>query len=695
MKFELKKIRWQNAFIFNGTFEVNFPETGAFLLEGRNLDAGGSNGSGKTSFLNLIPTVLFEENNSGLIKDKIINANSKDAFIELFINDYRILYQRGSENKWSVFKNGTVFNREKITDTKEIIKELFGLDFRRYASIIHLCQNSTLGFFSFSPTERLRLLTEILELERFDRASDKSREKMVGSKERVEGLRQRLTEIETERQRILEQIKGLLIVRDDLDTLKRKRDSIDYEIEQMKQVLLQQNEDMVQKRMLYEASLRSRQEYQIQIEQKNRRIMQLRQKQNEYEGLVQRIEYLEGLQSNVTDLEKEEELKDDLAVLMDKKLDFSKEIERLREQKRQLEKIINLEIGNDCPVCGRVLTEEIIHKRRKHLQEELKQKDKEILAKEGEITKIDQELDRIRDKHKRLEEQRKKNQKILSEILQLRKELEGLSGINSEIKILEQDLEILQNQLNEVNNKFEAERVAFIESQERMNEIKQKIDFLSMEQKEILNRIVFYERQMEIREQCERRLDELKLRYDELLQQIKEGEMDVAVYDWLQDAFKKIKLFEIEHTINLLQNYLNYYIELLFENRMTVQLDVFKFKKQKKSAFDLKNELNITINNSVVSLEGFSGGEKQLLSIAMLLALNDFFGYKIVLLDEVFGSLDTVNRERVIRLLNGLRHKKLVIVVTHIEDVKSALDWDGVLLVERKDNCSRFISQVA
>jgi exonuclease SbcC len=64
--------------------------------------------------------------------------------------------------------------------------------------------------------------------------------------------------------------------------------------------------------------------------------------------------------------------------------------------------------------------------------------------------------------------------------------------------------------------------------------------------------------------------------------------------------------------------------------------------------------------------------------------------FSLLILDEVFGSLDETRRQNVIALLRALRDRfDQVIVITHIDDVRDGLDQVFVLINDEKSGASR------
>ena len=76
-----------------------------------------------------------------------------------------------------------------------------------------------------------------------------------------------------------------------------------------------------------------------------------------------------------------------------------------------------------------------------------------------------------------------------------------------------------------------------------------------------------------------------------------------------------------------------------------------------------------------------SGGEEDLANLVLRLAISQMIAersgqsFSLLILDEVFGSLDESRRQHVLELLRSLHHRfEQVIVITHIEGVRDGLD---------------------
>src|SRR5438552_7633550 len=76
-----------------------------------------------------------------------------------------------------------------------------------------------------------------------------------------------------------------------------------------------------------------------------------------------------------------------------------------------------------------------------------------------------------------------------------------------------------------------------------------------------------------------------------------------------------------------------------------------------------------------------SGGEEDLANLVLRLAISQMIAeragqnFSLLILDEVFGSLDEARRFNVVELLRGLQDRfEQVILITHIEPVREGVD---------------------
>ena len=96
---------------------------------------------------------------------------------------------------------------------------------------------------------------------------------------------------------------------------------------------------------------------------------------------------------------------------------------------------------------------------------------------------------------------------------------------------------------------------------------------------------------------------------------------------------------------------------------------------------ELDDSYNLTVLEDGVPQPVISGGEEDIANLCLRLAISQMIAeragqsFSLLVLDEVFGSLDEIGRQNVVELLRGLHDRfEQVIIITHVEQVRDWLD---------------------
>jgi exonuclease SbcC len=99
------------------------------------------------------------------------------------------------------------------------------------------------------------------------------------------------------------------------------------------------------------------------------------------------------------------------------------------------------------------------------------------------------------------------------------------------------------------------------------------------------------------------------------------------------------------------------------------------------SEIELDDQYNILVLEDAIPKPVISGGEEDLANLVLRLAISEMIAeragqaFSLLILDEVFGSLDEARRHNVVDLLRRLQDRfEQVILITHIESVREGLD---------------------
>ncbi|HRQ77410.1 MAG TPA: SbcC/MukB-like Walker B domain-containing protein, partial [Gemmatimonadaceae bacterium] len=115
---------------------------------------------------------------------------------------------------------------------------------------------------------------------------------------------------------------------------------------------------------------------------------------------------------------------------------------------------------------------------------------------------------------------------------------------------------------------------------------------------------------------------------------------------------------------------------------------------------ELDDKYRIQVLEDGVPKPVISGGEEDVANLVLRLAISQMIAdragqaFSLLILDEVFGSLDDVRRANVVTLLRGLEDRfDQVIVITHIEGVRDGLDRVIQVAVDEESGAAR-VTQV-
>lgn len=114
------------------------------------------------------------------------------------------------------------------------------------------------------------------------------------------------------------------------------------------------------------------------------------------------------------------------------------------------------------------------------------------------------------------------------------------------------------------------------------------------------------------------------------------------------------------------------------------------------SELELDDQYNIIVLEDGVPKPVISGGEEDLANLVLRLAISQMIAeragqtFSLLILDEVFGSLDESRRHNVVELLRRLHDRfEQVILITHIESVREGLDRVVTVRYDEESGSSR------
>ena len=170
----------------------------------------------------------------------------------------------------------------------------------------------------------------------------------------------------------------------------------------------------------------------------------------------------------------------------------------------------------------------------------------------------------------------------------------------------------------------------------------------------------------------------------------------IAQHKTLERAFGKdgVPALLIEQALPEIEEKANELLERLTDGQMSVRF-VTQAEYKDRRRDELKETLDIQISDSAGSrnYEMYSGGEAFRVNFAIRLALSEILAQRkgarlqTLVIDEGFGSQDTLGRQRLIEAINLVRHDfAKILVITHLDELKDA--FPTRIEVEKSDRGS-------
>jgi DNA repair protein SbcC/Rad50 len=120
------------------------------------------------------------------------------------------------------------------------------------------------------------------------------------------------------------------------------------------------------------------------------------------------------------------------------------------------------------------------------------------------------------------------------------------------------------------------------------------------------------------------------------------------------------------------------------------------------SDLEVDEQYNIKVLEDAIPKPVISGGEEDLANLVLRLAISEMIAeragqsFSLLILDEVFGSLDETRRHNVVELLRRLHDRfEQVVLITHIESVREGVDRAVTVRYDEESGISRVDAESA
>jgi len=186
----LLEVSWDNIFSLSKG-AVDLKDRGLCLVTGENLDEGGGNGAGKSSFASkAILWTLYGQTAGGLKADAIINRHTKKKsgwgavrFLSDDGEEYKV--QRFRPSKLRLWRGEKEISAKKVATTQEMIDQALGRDYQTFLQTEMFGQGRAMSYAALSPADQKKVMEQILPIQTLDEWAEEAKRNAAMVKEKL------------------------------------------------------------------------------------------------------------------------------------------------------------------------------------------------------------------------------------------------------------------------------------------------------------------------------------------------------------------------------------------------------------------------------------------------------------------------------------------------------------------------------
>ena len=183
-----KKLRWRNFLSTGAQFtEIDFTAYNTNLIVG-------TNGAGKSTFLDALTFALFNKAFRPIKKQQLINTSTeRDCLVEVEfnINNREYIIRRGIKpNLFDIEVDGTLLNKQADDRSNQKILEenILKVNYKSFTQIVILGSSTFVPFMQLTTATRREVIEDLLDIRIFSMMNGLLKEKMREQREKIKSL---------------------------------------------------------------------------------------------------------------------------------------------------------------------------------------------------------------------------------------------------------------------------------------------------------------------------------------------------------------------------------------------------------------------------------------------------------------------------------------------------------------------------
>lgn len=678
--------------------ELDLGKRGLVLIEGKNETnpTFQSNGSGKSSLLSSITYALYGQTPSGLKADDVVNRKvGKNTSVKLFFDvdgqSYRVeRYRKHSKQKNLVklFQGNTELTGKSMRDTNKKIQDIFGIDYGTYMNSIAQGQGEAEVFSQATDKGKKEILENITNIAIYKKAQEIAKEKVKETSSELEDIQREIEttnrDLENTKERQEEERNNYQHTIDSINETKENLDKLSQELEEAKSSYPKDLKRNINKLSKLEAPTYPQIDFTTDDFIKEQEAM-ITSIENFLTSEVDKVKSAGSSEIQALK-EQKENITTQVQPILTKLDVLTNEIDN---HKRDIEQ---LDLAEECPVCGNPLDASHAQKENERLQELITQKQENVDFTSNTYT--NELVPMLDDMDKQIQE---KEQEVTDKV----EEIEQSARI--QIKGVEQDISYYKSDKEaEIRQEFEQEQTIY------QGKMKEK-DQLVSEKNRLDNNISGLEQQVKSEKSILKRLEGLPKPKD-FTEDIKEFKEELQNLN-IELLAKTDKIEKYENAVQMYSNtgvrsvvldlitpFLNEQANKYMKTLSGSDIEILFTTQTENKDGSLSDKFDIEINNSSGgdTYQSNSEGEKKRIDLAISFAIQDLVLSKnnmqtnLAIYDECFEGLDEVGSENVIKLLRERLDKlETIFVITHNDHLKTL--FEQVVTVQKIDGLSKII----